>query len=194
MGANVSRHDAVDRAFEQVPRAPFLPEDQRGRAGADHPLPIGFDQTNSQPSTVGAMLRWLEVEPGQRVLDVGSGSGWTTALLAHLVGPEGSVLGLELFPQLVEGARAALAQLDLPWATIQQAEAGVLGAPGSAPFDRILVSAEAEQLPEELVEQLADHGVMVAPVAGRMLHVVREGESVHVTRHGHFRFVPLRTP
>lgn len=194
MGANVSPQDAVDRAFEQVPRAPFLPEEQRGRADADHPLPIGFDQTNSQPSTVAAMLRWLDVRPGHRVLDVGSGSGWTTALLAQLVGPGGSVLGLEVFPQLVDGGRAALAGLDLPWASIQEAEPGVLGAPGSAPFDRILVSAEAEELPDELVGQLADGGVMVAPVAGRMHHVVREGESVHVTRHGHFRFVPLRMP
>ena len=86
--------DAVTAAFEAIPREGFLPRDERRRAGHDGPLPIGEGQTNSQPRTVANMLRLLEVGPGQRVLDVGSGSGWTTALLAHLVGPTGSVLGV----------------------------------------------------------------------------------------------------
>src|SRR6476619_7863497 len=97
----VAGRDAVAEAFAAVPRVDFLPADQQRRASYDGPLPIGHGQTSSQPRTVAAMLRLLEVAPGQSVLDVGSGSGWTTALLAHLVGPTGSVLGVELEPSLV---------------------------------------------------------------------------------------------
>lgn len=186
--------DAVDRAFERVPRAGFLPREVRGRAGDDVPVPIGHAQTNSQPRTVAAMLRLLEVGPGQRVLDLGSGSGWTTALLGHLVGPEGRVLGVERVPELVAGSRAALADLDLPWTQVRQADEATLGAPGDAPFDRILVSAEARTLPEALVHQLGADGVLVLPVAGEMTRVRRDGDGVRVTRHGRYRFVPLVEP
>lgn len=186
--------DDVDRAFERVPRAPFLPAADRRLADEDHPVPIGHEQTNSQPSTVAAMVRLLDVRPGQRVLDVGSGSGWTTALLGELVGPGGRVLGVERVPELVVAAREALARLDLPWVQVRTAEAGVLGAPGEAPFDRVLVSAMAEDLPTELVDQLADGGTMVIPVAGEMVRVVRGADGVCSTTHGRYRFVPLLPP
>src|SRR5687767_14204378 len=163
--------DAVRAAFDAIPREGFLPRGERGRATHDGPLPIGEGQTNSQPRTVADMLRLLEVGPGQRVLDVGSGSGWTTALLAHLVGPTGSVLGVELEQDLVEFGRANLERTGQPWARIEAAEPGVLGRPEEAPYDRILVSAEPRELPTELVDQLADDGVMVIPVASTMLRV-----------------------
>ena len=184
--------DAVAAAFEAVPRTGFLPRLARFRASYDGPIGIGAGQTNSQPRTVADMLRLLEVEPGQRVLDVGSGSGWTTALLAHLVGSRGTVLGVELEPELVEFGSANLARTDQPWASIRQARAGVLGWPDGAPYDRILVSAEPRTLPDELVAQLSDAGRMVIPVNGTMLLVVRHGEDVEVTEHGGYRFVPLR--
>ena len=88
-------------AFRAVPRHGFLPRSERGRASYDGPTEIGDGQTNSQPRTVDAMLRLLDVDRGMRVLDVGAGSGWTTALLAHLAGPTGSVFGLEIEPGLV---------------------------------------------------------------------------------------------
>ena len=184
--------DPVDAAFAALPRAGFLPAGVRDRAAHDGPLDIGHGQTGSQPRTVEAMLRLLEVAPGQRVLDVGAGSGWTTALLAHLVGPTGSVSGVELEPDLVAFGAANLAATGQPWATIRAATPGVLGVPVEAPYDRVLVSAEPDALPGDLVDQLADGGVLVAPVAGVMLRARRHGDHTEVTEHGHYRFVPLR--
>jgi len=178
------------------PRERFLPASERRRASYDGPLDIGHGQTNSQPRTVRAMLELLDVRPGQRVLDVGSGSGWTTALLAALVGPTGSVLGLERVPDLVLTGSANVEAARMPWARVRASVAGVLGAPDEAPFDRVLVSAMATRLPEPLVAQLDVAGILVVPVAGRMLRVERDAnapDGQRVTEHGRYRFVPLIT-
>jgi protein-L-isoaspartate(D-aspartate) O-methyltransferase len=185
--------DPVSAAFEAVPREGFLPAQERWHAWYDGPIPIGHGQTNSQPRTVADMLRLLDVHAGHRVLDVGSGSGWTTALLAHLTGPTGRVFGVELEPELVVWGGANLAATHQPWASIEPALPGLLGRPADAPYDRILVSAEATSLPTALVDQLAAPGRMVVPVAGEMLLVGRDAEGeVAVTHHGYYRFVPLR--
>jgi protein-L-isoaspartate(D-aspartate) O-methyltransferase len=183
--------DAVTAAFQAVPREGFLPVGDRRRASYDGPIPIGHGQTNSQPTTVRNMLRLLEVRPGMRVLDVGSGSGWTTALLAQLTGPEGEVLGVERVPELVATGAANLAATGCGWATIRQSRPGVLGLPELAPFDRILVSADARELPDQLVQQLAEDARLVIPVSGTMLVVVRRRGEVSTTEHGGYSFVPL---
>ncbi|WP_109506783.1 protein-L-isoaspartate O-methyltransferase family protein [Nocardioides speluncae] len=184
--------DAVQAAFAAVPRSGFLPVFERWRADYDGPISIGHDQTNSQPRTVRDMLWLLDVQPGQRVLDVGAGSGWTTALLAHLTGPTGLVLGVELEPELAKWGAENVRRAGMPWASLTLAHPGLLGAPDHAPYDRILVSAEALTLPEPLVEQLGDPGRLVIPVAGVMKLVVRDGTDLEVTEHGYYRFVPLR--
>jgi protein-L-isoaspartate(D-aspartate) O-methyltransferase len=192
--------DRVEQAMRAVPRTGFLPPDLRRRADEDRPLPIGEGQTSSQPRTVAAMLRLLDVHPGQRVLDVGAGSGWTTALLAWLVGPSGSVVGVELAPALAEWGAANLAATGQQWASLRPADPDRLGAPDDGPFDRILVSAEARSMPQPLVDQLAPGGLMVVPVAGVMHRVARAAdhaqggadEGVTTTTHGSYRFVPLR--
>ena len=186
----------VRAAMATQPRERFLPASERRRASYDGPLDIGHGQTNSQPRTVRAMLELLDVRPGQRVLDVGSGSGWTTALLAALVGPTGSVLGLERVPDLVLTGSANVEAARMPWARVRASAAGVLGAPDEAPFDRVLVSAMATRLPEPLVAQLDVAGILVVPVAGRMLRVERDANAPdgrRLTEHGRYRFVPLIT-
>ena len=180
----------VAAAFAAVPRAPFLPPDQQRFAGVDRALPIGYDVTNSQPSTVRAMLELLAVRPGDRVLDVGCGSGWTTALLAHLTGPEGRVIGVELIPEVLASCRRALGVV--PQIELHQAVPGVLGWPDGAPYDRILVSADAAHVPVPLVEQLTPDGTLVGPVRGRMLRIHRRpGAAPQVEEHGRYVFVPL---
>lgn len=177
---------AVDRRW-------FLPSDQQEWADGDFPLSIGHGQTNSQPSTVQAMLELLDVHEGMRILDVGAGSGWTTALLAYLTGPDGTVVGVEIEPDLARWGADNVEQHGPSWATLRLAQEDVLGWPDEAPYDRVLVSAGAKQLPDELVRQLAPHGVMVVVVRSIMLRVeARGGREPEVTRHGPYRFVPLR--
>lgn len=190
----VARREAasVSQAMQEVDRRGFLPEDQRRYAHLDRPLPLGFGQTCSQPRTVADMLGLLEVNPGQRILDVGSGSGWTAALLGHLVGTDGVVVGVELVEELAARASQNVAAHGSPNVTVHPARPDELGRPDDGPFDRILVSAGSEDLPDQLVAQLKPGGVMVIPVAGKMLRVRRRHDgSVDTTVHGDYAFVPL---
>lgn len=182
----------VQEAMTRMARADFLPRWVRGEAASDAPLPLGHGATCSQPSTVATMLRLLDVQPGHRVLDVGCGSGWTTALLHELCSPDGDVVGVELVPQLVTQARSNLAGVGLDEIDVHTARSGELGWPSPAPYDRILVSAEAEELPDELVDQLAVLGRMVIPVARTLQLVTRSEDGVGSEHCGSYRFVPLR--
>ncbi len=173
-----------------TPRANHLPRGQQQYADLDRALPIGYGQTNSQPTTVRAMLRALRVAEGMRVLDIGSGSGWTTVLLARLVGESGAVIGVERIVELVADGSRAVTAADVPWASVRAARTSVLGAPDEAPFDRILVSAQGHEVPRQLVDQLAEDGLMVVPVDGRLLRVDARGREEDL---GGYVFVPLVT-
>ena len=184
---------SVADAVRATDRRDFLPEKQRPCAGEDRPLSIGAGQTNSQPTTVLNQIVLLGVRTGARVLDVGAGSGWTTAIIARLVGPSGRVIGVEIDELIGAWGAANVARQQLPWAEYRLAHKGVLGWPQEAPYDRILVSAEAATIPGPLVDQLGDDATMVVVVNGVMLRVRREhGSAPVVTEHGHYRFVPLR--
>lgn len=187
-----AEHDDIERAMRAVPRREFLPRSQRPFAGQDQPLPIGRGQTSSQPTTVAAMLRLLRVPLGARVLDVGSGSGWSTALLAFLTGPHGYVLGVERDERLAGWGAANVERTGMTWAQVVRAEPGVLGVPREHGWDRILVSASAPALPRALVAQIGYGGRMVIPVRTSLLLIERLPDGrTRATDHGGYRFVPL---
>ena len=193
MTSGSTAEETLDAAFAATPRTQYLPASQHRFAALDLPLPIGEGQTCSQPATVRRMLTLLDVRPGQHVLDVGAGSGWTTALLGRLVGPTGSVVGVELDPTLAAQAAARVTATGMGWVRVEQALAGQLGWPDQAPYDRVLVSAEAADLPGDLLAQMAPDAVLVLPVAGLLTRVaLSPGAAREVTTHGHVLFVPLR--
>jgi len=189
----VLKTEGLINAFLAVDRKNFVPPDFKENAYEDYPLPIGAAQTISQPYTVAFMLELLGVRKGEKVLDVGAGSGWTTALLAYIVGPQGKVYGTELVPELVELGKENLATCKFPQAKILQAEKGVLGLSQQAPFDRILVSATAREVPQKLLDQLKEYGIMVLVVENAILRIQKIlGEKPNVQRFEGFVFVPLR--
>lgn len=181
----------IAQAFTEVKRFNFIPRSVRPLADLDMPLAIGYGQTNSQPTTVRLMLEWLDAKKGHKILDLGSGSGWTTALLGHIVGMHGTVYGVERIPELVEYGRR-----NCQAANVFNTEfflAGQdYGLPEHAPFDRILVSANAEQFPYELLKQLKVGGKIVVPVQGTIYEVTKQARARLITKeHPGFVFVPL---
>jgi protein-L-isoaspartate(D-aspartate) O-methyltransferase len=182
----------IQQAFKVMERRHFLPEDLRSEADDDRPLPIGYGQTNSQPSTVYQMLVWLDPQPGEKILDVGSGSGWTTALLSRLVGSGGVVYAVEIVPELVTIGERNCDALYIE--NVHFFKAGKkAGLPIYAPYDRILVNAGAKELPNELVEQLKPGGKMVVPVRHTVLEITKRlNDKLDIRSHEGFLFVPLR--
>jgi protein-L-isoaspartate(D-aspartate) O-methyltransferase len=178
-------------AMLRVPRHEFVPETDRNRAYEDNPLPIGDGQTISQPYVVALMLQALQLTPADKVLEVGTGSGYATALLAELAA---QVFSVERHPALADGARNLLSTLG--YANIQVFTGdGTLGFPAAAPFDAILVSAAAAALPSALLVQLRDSGRMIIPVGSedsQQLQFIRiiNGQPV-ISLRELVRFVPL---
>lgn len=181
----------IIEAFEKVDRKDFVPDVFTENAYIDAPLGIGADQTISQPTTVAFMLEHLSPQKGEKILDIGTGSGWTTALLCHIVGEEGSVLGLERIDSLVELGKFNLAKYcQDDRCTIKKA-GDKLGVPGEK-FDKILVSAAADELPEELIDQLNVGGKLVIPVQYSIEVITKTSEDTYETESIYgFRFVPL---
>lgn len=193
VNSGVLQTPSLIAAFEMVDRADFVREDvDPEEIYSDFPLPIGQEQTISQPTTVAIMLEMLQPRVGDKILDVGSGSGWTTALLAQVVGERGQVCGVELVPDLAQFGRTNIAKYRLPWASIVAAD-HTLGLPAEAPFDRILVSASGDVISDALVAQLAVDGVMVVPVKTSLWKVVKRADGrVDKKEFPGFIFVPLR--
>lgn len=181
-------------AFYAIDRADFVRPESYHEAYGDYPLPIGGDGTISQPSTVAFMLELLAPKVGDTILDVGSGSGWTTALLAHVVGVKGRVWGVEIVPELVQFGTANLAKYDLPQAHILAAHEDALGLPERGPFDKILVSAAAQELSDTLIDQLKPGGRLVIPINNSVWNIEKKPDgSIKQTEYSGFVFVPLIT-
>lgn len=184
----------IYNAFKHVDRSQFVPKSSKHLARLDMPLPIGFDQTISQPSTVKRMLHWLDPQPGNTVLDVGSGSGWTSALLSFLVGSEGKVFAVERIPELLEFGTNNCKKLHIDNIDFHPASA-TYGLPDYAPYDRILVSAAADSLPHELIDQLKPGGTLVIPIKNDIKIIRKQADgSIESRTESGYAFVPLLPP
>lgn len=183
---------AVLDAMSQVPRQRFVPEDLVNQAYNDHPLPIGYGQTISQPYIVALMTEALEPEPGDRVLEIGTGSGYQAAVLAAL-GAE--IFTIEIIPELAQRAEEALRNTGYPNVQVRAAD-GYFGWPEHAPYDAIIVTAAPDHLPPQLADQLKEGGRLVIPIGPQgavqtlWLFEKRQGE-LQASNLGAVRFVPL---
>src|SRR5271165_6711699 len=185
------RDPRVLAAMGKVPREEFISGEDVRDAYGDHPLPIGAGQTVSQPYIVAAMVEALDLRPTDRVLEVGTGTGYEAAVLAELAA---EVWSIERHEELANNAREILARLGYTNVHVIHGD-GSLGLPEQAPFEGILVAAAAPRIPESLVAQLADGGRLVVPVGTRteqQVHIVRKlGNEIVITTHDLCRFVPL---
>jgi protein-L-isoaspartate(D-aspartate) O-methyltransferase len=185
-------NSTIIAAFKSVDRQKFAQPETSSLAYEDHPLAIGYKATISQPTTVAFMLEKLAPKVGEKILDIGSGSGWTTALLAYIVGETGTVYGVEIVPELVAFGSNNLKKYPFSNASIVKAGKN-LGLESKAPFDKILVSASIEQLPKAIIVQLAVGGTLVIPVREAIWQVTRISEIEHsINKYPGFVFVPLQ--
>ena len=175
------RDERVLEAMRKVPRHLFVADSQRSSAYADHPLPIGEGQTISQPFMVALMTQALRLTGGETVLEIGTGSGYQTAVLAEL---SGRVYSVERIPSLTGRARKVLDSLGYRNVLVRLSD-GTMGWPEHAPYDRILVTAGSPEVPEPLVEQLSVGGVLVVPVGdelGQDLMRITKGDNGSLRR------------
>ncbi|MCK6462224.1 MAG: protein-L-isoaspartate O-methyltransferase [Candidatus Pacebacteria bacterium] len=206
----VLKTPAIIDAFNKIDRKDFVPEDLKDKAYLNAPLPIGYGQTISQPLTVAFMLELLQPEKGDKILEIGSGSGWQTALLAHIVHDVrpatlndsqrgrsdiyGKVLAVELVPELMEFGRKNVAKYNFYKRKIAEFHCfnAVKGMPENAPFDRIISAAAGEEIPSAWKEQLKTGGRLVAPVKGSIILLTRKSETeFKAEEYPGFAFVPL---
>lgn len=186
--------ERIIKAFRKIKRKDFVTSGKEGWAEENRPLSIGHGQTISQPLVVAFMLELLKPEKGDKVLDIGSGSGWTTALLAQIVGEEGRVVGIEIIPELAEFGRENVSKYNFLKRGIAEIREGngKKGYGKEAPFDKILVSAEAKEVAPAWKKQLKVGGRIAVPIRGSIwkFEKVASGKFSKEEYPG-FAFVPL---
>lgn len=179
--------DSIVGAFGRINREDFVPDEFIEYAYEDQPLPIGLGQTISQPYTIAFMLGLLELKDNQRILEVGSGSGYVLALMNE-ISKNSELFGVEVVKELAEKSQKVLGgkkNIKIVYGD------GSKGLPKEAPFDRILVSAAAEELPQKLVNQLDINGILVAPVRNSIVCVIKKSSGNEIKEYPGFSFVPL---
>ncbi|MBW2994814.1 protein-L-isoaspartate(D-aspartate) O-methyltransferase [Candidatus Woesearchaeota archaeon] len=185
----------VLEAFEKIPRHVFVPKQQLDLAYHNIPLEIAQGQTISQPYTIAVMLEALELKKGDKVLEVGTCSGYNAALIGYVVGSRGFVCTTEIVPELVAVSEYNLNKLGIKNVEIIATD-GSLGWPEKAPYDKIIVTAACPRIPPLLIEQLKENGILVAPVGPRfgqrMIKAVKKEGRLRKTSLGMFVFVPLK--
>jgi len=180
-------------AFLKIPRENFVLEGYSNQAYADYALPILGGQTISQPTTIMLMMHYLELKKGQKVLEIGSGSGYQTALLSKIVGSKGKIYSVEIIDELVKFARKNIKKLNIKNVEIVKGD-GSLGLKDYAPYDRILVTAGCPSIPKTLIEQLKENGILIAPVGSlycQSMIKLKKNKKITKENLGEFRFVPL---
>ncbi len=185
----------IIEAFKKVPRELFVAKDRKVEAYGDYPLPIGEGQTISQPTTVMIMTQALELKEGDKVLEVGSGSGYQAAIIASIVGEKGKVISTEIVDELVESAKSNIKKLKLKNIEIINLD-GSKGYDKEAPYDKIIITAACPKIPNPLIKQLKEGGIIVAPVGNmneQVMIKVRKIKGKLVEENlGNFMFVPLK--
>lgn len=185
----------IIEAFFEIKRADFMPEDIKNLAELNEALPIGYGQTISQPLVVAFMIEQMQPQAGEKILDIGSGSGWTTALLAHIVGQKGKVIAMELVPELKEFGEKNVGKYNFIKKGIAEffCVDGSKGYKKEAPFDKILASAAAQgEIPKTWKDQLKTGGRIVCPVMSSIWILIKKSESeFEEIEHPGFAFVPL---
>jgi len=194
IGTGYLKTPKIIEAFLKIKREDFLPEDLKHLADLNEALPIGYGQTISQPLVVAFMLEKLEPKEGEKILDIGSGSGWTTALLAEIIGKKGKVIAIEVIPELVEFGKSNVAKYNFIEKGIVKfiCADGTNGYPKEAPYDKILCSASAKELPNEWKKQLKIGGKIVTPIGNSIWVFEKKEEDKFVSKeYPGFIFVPL---
>jgi len=183
----------IIRAFEKIDRADFMPPGEKELAGIDEAMPIGCGQTISQPLVVAFMIELLSPKEGERILDIGSGSGWTSAILAELVGEKGLVMAIEIIPELVEFGKKNISKYPAIKQRVRIINAdGADGYNDKAPYDKILCSAMVHgEIPREWESQLKLGGRIVAPIDSSIWLFVKEKGGFRTREYPGFVFVPL---
>lgn len=186
---------AVEAAMRQVPREEFLPAEIRDEAYVDTPLPIGEGQTISAPHMVAIMVEHLELKPGLKVLEIGTGSGYHAAVCAEVIAPDGHIYTMERIVSLASYAEKNLKKTGYSKLVTVILGDGTRGLPEHAPFDRIFVAAGAPDIPPPLTDQLSEGGQLLIPVGGRwyqdLVRLTRKGKKLEKENFGGCVFVPL---
>ena len=184
----------VESALRNIPRHEFILESELDYAYNNEPLPIMKNQTISQPGVVTRMTEWLDVKDGQKILEIGTGSGWQSAILSYLVG-SGSIYSIERHPELVKFAQENLKKLDIDNVHVILGD-GSIGYPEESPYDRIIITAACTEIPSPLLEQLNENGLIIAPVGDSSQSLVLLQKTskglVEVKNQSKYVFVPLR--
>jgi len=182
--------DKIISAFEKVKREKFVPENLQAYAYEDIALPIEDGSSISQPYTVAFMLDLLDLKQGQKILEIGSGSGYALALISEII-KSGKIYGIEINKRLAIKSKKALAK-DSNIEIISRS--GFSGLPQFAPYDRILISASAPQIPRNLYSQLKDPGIIVAAVKQSIYKITKQNGNIEEKEFPGFAFVPLQNP
>ena len=185
--------EKVESALQNIPRHEFVPESELEYAYDNEPLPIMKNQTISQPGVVTRMTEWLDVKNGQNILEIGTGSGWQSAILSYLVG-SGTIYSIERHPELAKFAQENLKKLKIDNVRVILGD-GTLGYSQASPYDRIIITAACTEIPLPLLDQLSENGLIIAPVGDSSQSLVLLQKTskgiVEIKNQSKYVFVPL---